>query len=149
SLVRIRYFGCEAALELSGDGGGGCLLTVTCDCGDREAWLEFYPGWVSWLLVLKGAVDFGVDLRNGAADRSWSRGFVDQCRSRLTAGRAPSPPAATGRAGRRRRQVAPPSTARARTRDRTLPWRSGARDRVRARRGVRLPRRCRRPGRGS
>ena len=57
---------------------GGCLFQVTCHCDDPAAWVEFHPGWVSWLLVLKAAADFGVDLRNGAPDRAWSQLYVDQ-----------------------------------------------------------------------
>jgi hypothetical protein len=34
-------------------------------------------GWVSVLLALKAAVDFGVDLRNHDPERTWSTGFVD------------------------------------------------------------------------
>ena len=57
---------------------GGCLFEVRCYCDDEAEWMEFYPGWVSWLLVLKAAADFAVDLRNGAEDRTWMQRFVDQ-----------------------------------------------------------------------
>jgi hypothetical protein len=33
---------------------------------------------VSWLLVLKAAADFAVDLRNGSPERAWEARYVDQ-----------------------------------------------------------------------
>jgi hypothetical protein len=38
---------------------------------------EVSSGWVSVLMALKAAVDFGVDLRNHALNRTWDDGFVD------------------------------------------------------------------------
>jgi uncharacterized protein YndB with AHSA1/START domain len=73
--LSIRYFGSETELEFTPQ-DDGCILTVTCRCGPDD-WLEFYPGWVSWLLTLKAAADFGVDLRNGAPGRTWDERFVD------------------------------------------------------------------------
>jgi uncharacterized protein YndB with AHSA1/START domain len=75
--LAIRYFGSEAELELKPRGDGGCLFGVTCRCDDPDAWLQFYPGWVSWLLTLKAAADFDVDLRNGAPGRAWEHRYVD------------------------------------------------------------------------
>jgi uncharacterized protein YndB with AHSA1/START domain len=75
--MTIRYFGSTAALDLSPREGGGCDLQVTCRCDDPNEWMHFYPGWVSWLLVLKAAADFGVDLRNGSPERTWSQRYVD------------------------------------------------------------------------
>lgn len=77
-LLRISYFGSESELRLEPREDGGTLLQVTCRCDDEDEWLEFYPGWVSWLLVLKASVDYGVDLRNGAGDRTWAQRYVDQ-----------------------------------------------------------------------
>jgi uncharacterized protein YndB with AHSA1/START domain len=74
----IRYFGSEAEFELTPQEDGGSLFQVTCRCDDPAAWLEFYPGWVSWLLVLKAAADFAVDLRNGSPERAWEARYVDQ-----------------------------------------------------------------------
>ena len=74
----IHYFGARTELDLTTREDGGCLFQVTCHCDDPAAWVEFYPGWVSWLLVLKGAADFGVDLRNGAPGRAWAQRYVDQ-----------------------------------------------------------------------
>lgn len=78
SRLAIRYFGSVSELDLSPGDDGGSLLQVTCACDDPQEWLEFYPGWVSWLLVLKAAADFGVDLRNGSPERAWPQHYVDQ-----------------------------------------------------------------------
>ncbi len=40
--------------------------------------MDFYAGWVSWLLVLKAAADFDIDLRNDDDDRTWAQRYVDQ-----------------------------------------------------------------------
>jgi len=76
--MAIRYFGSRAEFDLVRRDDGGCLFEVRCYCDDQAEWMEFYPGWVSWLLVLKAAADFAVDLRNGADDRTWTQRFVDQ-----------------------------------------------------------------------
>jgi uncharacterized protein YndB with AHSA1/START domain len=75
--LAIRYFGSEAEFELTRREDGGCLFEVSCRCDDPTAWLQFYPGWVSWLLTLKAAADFDVDLRNGAPRRAWEQRYVD------------------------------------------------------------------------
>jgi hypothetical protein len=74
--MRIRYFGSDSDLVLT-PSEDGCVLEVTCRCDDLAEWLEFFPGWVSWLLVLKAASDFGVDLRNASPERSWNELYVD------------------------------------------------------------------------
>lgn len=38
---------------------------------------EVIAGWVSVLMALKGAVDFGIDLRTHDPDRHWEKGYVD------------------------------------------------------------------------
>jgi uncharacterized protein YndB with AHSA1/START domain len=75
--MAIRYFGCDAEFELTPREDGGCLFQVTCRVDDPAAWLDFYPGWVSWLLALKAAADFDLDLRNRSPERSWSDRYVD------------------------------------------------------------------------
>lgn len=34
-------------------------------------------GWVSVLMAMKAAVDFGIDLRNHDSDMAWAQGFAD------------------------------------------------------------------------
>jgi hypothetical protein len=75
--MRIRYFGSETDLVLTPGDDGGCVLEVRCRCNEVGEWMEFFPGWVSWLLVLKAAADFGADLRNGLSQRTWNELFVD------------------------------------------------------------------------
>lgn len=77
TTIRILYFGAEADLVLTPSSEGGCTLQVTCRCEEHDEWMEFFPGWVSWLLVLKAAADFGIDLRNASPERSWSELYVD------------------------------------------------------------------------
>lgn len=74
----VRYFGdSTTTFELVDDGAGGTDLTLT-DVGvpaaDRA---EVVAGWVSVLLALKAAVDFGVDLRNHDPQRTWAQGYAD------------------------------------------------------------------------
>ncbi len=74
----VQYVGgSEATFELGSDGSGGTDLTLT-DRGvagaDRT---EVTAGWVSVLLALKAAADFGVDLRNHDPARTWDQGFAD------------------------------------------------------------------------
>jgi hypothetical protein len=74
----LEYLGGSiVTFSLAGDGRGGTDLTLT-DSGVAEAWYsETLAGWVSVLLALKAAVDFGVDLRNHDPARSWEQGYCD------------------------------------------------------------------------
>jgi hypothetical protein len=48
------------------------------DASVKEEWKgEVRAGWVSVLLALKAAADFGVDLRNHDAARTWAQGYCD------------------------------------------------------------------------
>ena len=76
--LAVRYFGSDVELLLAEREDGGCLFEARCRCDDPAAWVEMHPGWVSWLLVLKAAADFGVDLRNGSPERAWPQRYVDQ-----------------------------------------------------------------------
>jgi hypothetical protein len=59
--------------ELQPDGARGTDLTLVADGDDAET----RAGWVSVLLALKAASDFGVDVRNHDARRTWSQGYCD------------------------------------------------------------------------
>ncbi len=74
----VTYFGdSQVTFDCQDDGQGGTDLMLT-ETGVPEAWRsENRAGWVSVLLALKAAVDFGVDLRNHDPARSWDRGYVD------------------------------------------------------------------------
>ena len=74
----LTYFGGSTVIfTLSEDGAGGTdlMLTETGVADDER--LENLAGWVSVLLGLKAAADFGVDLRNRDPQRTWATGYVD------------------------------------------------------------------------
>ncbi|MDR7419848.1 MAG: hypothetical protein QN178_13175 [Armatimonadota bacterium] len=74
----VAYFqGSVASFELEPDGAGGTEVRLTEEHVPPGAWLDNHAGWVSVLLALKAAVDFGVDIRNCDPRRSWARGYVD------------------------------------------------------------------------
>lgn len=74
----VEYFaGSTATFEFDPDGRGGTDLTLTAAHVDERWRMEMAAGWVTVLLALKAAVDFGVDLRNHDQNRSWDQGFVD------------------------------------------------------------------------
>jgi uncharacterized protein YndB with AHSA1/START domain len=73
----LYYGGSTTTFELEDDGAGGTELTLT-DVGVPEAdRMEVVAGWVSVLMALKAAADFGVDLRNHDLRRSWEQGYVE------------------------------------------------------------------------
>jgi uncharacterized protein YndB with AHSA1/START domain len=73
----VYYGGSSTTFELADDGAGGTELTLT-DVGVPEADRpEVVAGWVSVLMALKAAADFGVDLRNHDSGRSWEQGYVE------------------------------------------------------------------------
>lgn len=66
-----------ATFTLAEDGQGGTDLTLT-DAGVPEQYrTEVIAGWVSVLLALKAAVDFGVDLRTHDPNRHWDHGYAE------------------------------------------------------------------------
>ncbi len=74
----VEYFGeSHVAFECAGDGAGGTDLTLTETGISPSEWEENHAGWVSVLLALKAAADFGVDLRNHDPKRTWDARFVD------------------------------------------------------------------------
>ena len=77
ALIRLQYFGAEVTLELE-PAGGGTDVTLTTWNVPADEWLDVYAGWLNVLLPLKAWLDFGVDLRNHDAARTWRQRFVDQ-----------------------------------------------------------------------
>jgi uncharacterized protein YndB with AHSA1/START domain len=74
----VEYIGGSVVtFELEEDGRGGTDLTLTEEGVGTVDRAEVLAGWASVLLALKGAVDFGVDLRNHDDKRTWDTGFVD------------------------------------------------------------------------
>ncbi len=74
----VEYFGGSRAMfELEPDGDGGTDLTLVETCVPKEWERENRAGWVNVLLELKAAADYGIDLRNHDASRTWSQGYCD------------------------------------------------------------------------
>ena len=77
-LFRVVYFGGSVVtFVLEEDGAGGTDLRLTDEGVADEFRCEVIAGWVSVLMALKAAVDYGVDLRNHDRARTWENGFVD------------------------------------------------------------------------
>jgi uncharacterized protein YndB with AHSA1/START domain len=73
----VYYGGSTTTFTLAGDGQGGTELALA-DEGVLEAdYAEVLAGWVSVLLALKAAADFGVDLRNHDPARTWDQGYAE------------------------------------------------------------------------
>jgi uncharacterized protein YndB with AHSA1/START domain len=78
SRFSITYFqDSVATFELRPDAAGGTELSLTERGVPPDAWQDNHAGWVTVLLTLKAAVDFGIDLRNGDPHRTWEAGYVD------------------------------------------------------------------------
>ncbi|KAA3646603.1 MAG: hypothetical protein DWQ07_10370 [Chloroflexi bacterium] len=74
----VKYIGgSTTTFELQPDGKGGTDLTLTDAGVQAEHHMETYAGWLSVLLALKAAVDFGVDMRNHDPERTWDQGYVE------------------------------------------------------------------------
>ena len=78
SSILFRYFGSEVEIALEPDGSGGTDLTLTNSGVREEDYEEVHAGWLSVLLPLKAAADFGIDLRNHDPSRTWRELYVDQ-----------------------------------------------------------------------
>jgi uncharacterized protein YndB with AHSA1/START domain len=75
---KLIYFGgSTSTFDLTPDGKGGTDLTLIDEGVPDADQIEVYAGWVSVLMALKAAVDFGVDLRNHDGERTWEHGFAD------------------------------------------------------------------------
>ena len=71
------YGGSITRFTLEDDGQGGTDLTLTDTGVAAEDRTEVIAGWVSVLMALKAAVDFGVDLRAHDSERHWDNGYVE------------------------------------------------------------------------
>lgn len=73
----VIYFGSKVSFLLESDNEGGCELTVHETPSTSTDRNESTAGWVSVLLALKAAADFGIDLRNHNEHQTWQHGFCD------------------------------------------------------------------------
>lgn len=76
-LFRIEYFGTDVTFNLLSTEDGGTDLLLTAIVPNEQLKAEMTAGWVSVLMAMKAAVDFGVDLRNHHPERVWDKGFLD------------------------------------------------------------------------
>ncbi len=76
-LFGIEYFGSEVTFELKKDDDGGADMTLIAKNVDDSMKHEMTAGWVSVLMAMKAALDFGVDLRNHDIERTWMKGYAD------------------------------------------------------------------------
>lgn len=74
---KVTYFGWHVSFDLEQSEGKGTVMTMLCEGVSDKDKMEISSGWVSWLLTMKAAVDFDVDLRNHNPERTWFHGFAD------------------------------------------------------------------------
>ena len=76
-LFRIEYFGTDVTFQLTKTDNNGTDLHLTALTPNKKVKNEMTAGWVSVLMAMKGAVDFGIDLRNHNSERVWENGYLD------------------------------------------------------------------------
>ena len=76
-IFSLEYFASKVVFTLEPDGAGGTDLSLLAYDVDEQWRMEMAAGWVSVLMSLKAAVDFGIDLRNHDPARTWDQGFAD------------------------------------------------------------------------
>lgn len=74
-LFEVDYFGNTASFHL-GKVNNGTILTLISAVNEQD-YQVVNPGWVSVLLALKVAVNFGQDIRNHDPKKCWDQNFVD------------------------------------------------------------------------
>lgn len=74
----VEYLGGSVVtFDLEEDGQGGTDLTLWDRGVSPQRRQETTAGWVSVLMALKAAVDFGADLRNHDPRRTWDDGYAE------------------------------------------------------------------------
>lgn len=77
-LYSIQYYGnSTATFTLEEDGHGGTDLTLTDTGVPLQDRTEVIAGWVSVLMAMKAALDYGIDLRSHDPHRNWDSGYVE------------------------------------------------------------------------
>lgn len=77
SLFRLEYFGTDVRFELTETEDKGTDLYLKVVTPNDSIKNEMAAGWVSVLMAMKAAVDFGIDLRNHHPERIWENGYLD------------------------------------------------------------------------
>lgn len=75
-VFSLDYFGSVATFRLASADGGTEVVLEHAGVPPHER-AEVMAGWVSVLMQLKAAAQFGVDLRNHSATRHWGTGYAD------------------------------------------------------------------------
>ena len=77
NFVVEYYDGSITSFELTIDEKGETELLLR-DQNVLKKWeKDVLAGWVSVLMTMKGAVDFGIDLRNHYPERTWDSGYCN------------------------------------------------------------------------
>lgn len=76
-FVLIYFAGSRVSFDLAPGADGGTDLELREEGVPETERLENLAGWVSVLLALKAAADFGIDLRNDDPAKRWENGYVD------------------------------------------------------------------------
>lgn len=76
-VFAVEYYGTRVTFRVKSDQKKGTDLELVAEDVSEEIRVEMTAGWVSVLMAMKAAVDFGVDLRNHDPKRSWVHGFAD------------------------------------------------------------------------
>lgn len=76
-MFSLEYVGTNVTFTLDQDDQGGTDLTMHAENVEESLRFEMIPGWISVLMAMKAAVDFGVDLRNHDPKRCWNTGYAD------------------------------------------------------------------------
>ena len=77
NLFRLEYFGTDVTFELTETDDKGTDLYLKALTPNEDVKTEMAAGWISVLMAMKGAVDFGIDLRNHNPERVWENGYLD------------------------------------------------------------------------
>ncbi|MEQ9423081.1 MAG: hypothetical protein RJQ09_01590 [Cyclobacteriaceae bacterium] len=72
----VDYFDSKVTFRLVASGSGTDLELINEKVPEQE-FEEVLSGWVSVLMCMKAAVDFGVDLRNHNSNKTWDQGFIN------------------------------------------------------------------------
>lgn len=76
-LICLDWNTLDCTFELKSTEDKGTDLKLTALTPNDKIKSEMTAGWVSVLMAMKGAIDFGIDLRNQHEDRVWDRGYLD------------------------------------------------------------------------
>lgn len=76
-LFRLEYFGTDVTFELTETENNETDLYLRALTPNENIKNEMAAGWISVLMAMKGAVDFGIDLRNHHPERVRENGYLD------------------------------------------------------------------------